>query len=140
FVNCVVADDVATARESVRGAAATFARFSAFRGSDLARLPGPLATAARHLREHYDMREHTHADAAHVTGLSSEFLDWFAIAGPASVALERLRALFAIGLEFLWLVPASTGSRREVVAASLASLSRDVMPALRAAPIPPPSV
>src|ERR1043166_5871709 len=34
-------------------------RFSAFAGSDLERLPGPLASAARYLREHYDMRDHT---------------------------------------------------------------------------------
>ena len=132
FVNCVVHDDAAKAREAIRGAAATFARFSAFRGSDLSRLPAPLAAAARHLREHYDMREHTHADAAHVAGLSAEFLDWFAIAGSASVATGRLRELRAIGLDFLWLVPASTGAAREVVAASLASLGREVLPALRA--------
>src|SRR5215470_13665971 len=34
FVNCVVNDDVAVARDALRGAVATFARFSAFRGSD----------------------------------------------------------------------------------------------------------
>ena len=132
FVNCVINDDVAKAREAIRGGAATFARFSAFQGSDLSRLPAPLAAAARHLREHYDMREHTHTDAAHVAGLSAEFLDWFAISGSASVATRRLRELGAIGLDFIWLVPASTGAARDVVAASLASLGREVLPALRA--------
>ena len=63
FVNAVVNDDARVARDAARGSAATFARFSAFRGSVLDRLPGPLAAAARYLREHYDMREHTRQDA-----------------------------------------------------------------------------
>jgi len=131
FVTCVVSDDVRTARDAVRGVAATFARFSALGGSDLSRLPEPLATAARHLRLHYDMREHTRVDAAHAAGLSDEFVDWFAIAGPPAAALERFRALAALGLDFLWVTPGSTGMPRELAASSLASLARDVMPRLR---------
>ena len=65
FVNAVIHDDVAVARDAVRGSAASFARFSAFRGSDLARLPAPLAAAARWLREHYDMRQHTRTGVPH---------------------------------------------------------------------------
>jgi 5,10-methylenetetrahydromethanopterin reductase len=131
FVTAVVHDDVPAAREAVRGAAASFARFSAFRGSDLAKLPEPLASAARFLREHYDMREHTRTGVAHATGLSDEFVDWFAIAGRASKAIERFRSLAALGLDFLWIIPGSTGMPREIAAASVASLARDVLPALR---------
>jgi len=130
FVTCVVHDDVAVARDAVRGAAASFARFSAFRGSDLARLPEPLASAARYLREHYDMREHTRTGVAHAAGLSDEFVDWFAIAGPPAAALERFRKLAALGLDFLWLIPGSTGMAREVAATSFANLAREVVPAL----------
>jgi 5,10-methylenetetrahydromethanopterin reductase len=132
FATCVLHDDVRVARDAVRGAAATFARFSAFRGADLSRLPEPLAAAARHLREHYDMREHTRAGAAHAAALSDEFLDWFAVAGSAAHATTRLRTLAAIGLDFLWIVPGSTGMPRDVAAGSIASLSRDVIPALKA--------
>jgi 5,10-methylenetetrahydromethanopterin reductase len=132
FVTCVVHDDARVARDAVRGAAATFARFSAFRGSDLSRLPEPLASAARHLREHYDMREHTRTDAAHARALGDEFLEWFAIAGPAESAIERLRSLAALGLDFVWLIPGSAGMPSEVAASSLASLGREILPALRA--------
>src|SRR5437660_1126631 len=45
FVNAVIHDDVAVARDAVRGSAASFARFSAFRGSDLPRLPAPRVDA-----------------------------------------------------------------------------------------------
>jgi 5,10-methylenetetrahydromethanopterin reductase len=131
FVTCVVYDDVRAARDAVRGAAASFARFSAFRGSDLARLPEPLASAARYLRSHYDMREHTRTGVAHATALADEFIDWFAIAGPAATALERFRKLAELGLDFLWVIPGSTGMPRDIAAASVASLAREVVPALR---------
>src|SRR5881394_622755 len=65
FVNCVIHADLAVARDAVRGAVATFARFSSMRGSRLETLPPSLRDAARYLRTHYDMRDHTRAGAAH---------------------------------------------------------------------------
>src|SRR5436305_1701219 len=100
FVNAVIHDDVPVARDAVRGSAASFARFSAFRGSDLTRLPAPLAEAARWLREHYDMRQHTRTGVPQTAGISDEFVEWFAIAGPVDVARERFRQLAALGLDF----------------------------------------
>src|SRR5207244_8128353 len=84
FVNAVVHDDVRVARDAVRGSAASFPRFSAFRGSKLGALPAPLAAAARYLRAHYDMRDHTRTGVAHTAGIGDEFVDWFAIAGPVA--------------------------------------------------------
>jgi 5,10-methylenetetrahydromethanopterin reductase len=132
YVNAVINDDPRVARDAVRGSAATFARFSAFRGSPLDRLPGPLAAAARYLREHYDMREHTRQDAAHTAGIGDEFVDWFAIAGPAAIARERFRRLAALGLDFCYVIPGSTGMPREVAIASVLGIARDVLPAVRA--------
>jgi alkanesulfonate monooxygenase SsuD/methylene tetrahydromethanopterin reductase-like flavin-dependent oxidoreductase (luciferase family) len=132
FITCVVHDDVRAAREAVRGSAASFARFSALRGSDLTKLPEPLASAARYLRENYDMREHTRTGVPHAAGLSDEFIDWFAVAGSVATALERLRKLMALGLDFLWLIPGSAGMARDVAAASLVGIAREVVPALRA--------
>jgi 5,10-methylenetetrahydromethanopterin reductase len=131
FVNAVVHPDVEAARRGVRGTAATFARFSAFRGSRLKDLPPPLAAAARHLREHYDMQQHTRAGAAHTAGLSDEFIDWFAIAGPAETSLPRFRQLAAVGLDFCRVVPGSRDMPRDVAAASLLNLANAIVPALR---------
>ena len=131
FVNCVVHDDVRIASDAIRGSAASFARFSAFRGSHLDRLPAPLAAAARYLRAHYDMRDHTRTGVAHTAGISDEFVDWFGIAGPVATAVTRFRQLAALGLDFCWIVPGSTGMPREVGAASLLALAKDVLPALR---------
>ena len=131
FVNAVIHPDVEAGRRGVRGTAATFARFSAFKGSKLEQLPAPLRDAARHLREHYDMREHTRAGASHTAGLSDEFVDWFAIVGPPETALPRFRKLATLGLDFLRVVPGSVDMPRDIAAASLVNLANEIVPALR---------
>jgi 5,10-methylenetetrahydromethanopterin reductase len=132
FVNCVLHDDVAVARDALRGTVATFARFSAMRGSQLAQLPAPLRRTAEYLRSHYDMREHTRAAAAHTAGIDDAFVDWFAIAGPVARALPRFRQLAALGLDFLHVVPASTGVAREIAIGSFTRLGQELLPALHA--------
>ncbi|HJQ85135.1 MAG TPA: LLM class flavin-dependent oxidoreductase, partial [Candidatus Binatia bacterium] len=114
FINAVIHPDLEMARRAVRGTAATFARFSAFPGSRLDNLPPPLRDVARHLRENYDMSQHTRAGAAHTAGLSDEFVDWFAIIGTADRALPRFRRLAALGLDFVRVVPGSADMPREV--------------------------
>ena len=130
FVNAVIHDDVAVARDAVRGSAASFARFSAFRGSDLARLPAPLAAAARWLRENYDMRQHTRTGVPHTAGITDAFVDWFAIAGPVGVARERFRQLAALGLDFCYVIPGSAGMPRDVAVTSLVRLGQEIVPAV----------
>lgn len=131
FVNCVVHDDVAVARDAVRGSLATFARFSAFKGSRLENLPPPLQDAARFLRANYDMRNHTRTGVHHAAGLPDEFVDWFGVAGPVSTVLPRLEALKAVGLDYLTIIPGSQGMPRDVAASSLVSIANEVAPALR---------
>jgi 5,10-methylenetetrahydromethanopterin reductase len=130
YVTCVLHDDVAEAREAVRGAAATFARFSALPGSRLETLPEPLRQAAAYLRDHYDMRDHTRTGVAHTAGIPDEFVDWFGIVGPPERALPRFQRLAALGLEFVHVIPGSTGMSREIAFATLTSLSREIIPAL----------
>jgi 5,10-methylenetetrahydromethanopterin reductase len=129
IVNVIVHDDLARAREAIRGSAATFARFSAFRGNDLAALPAPLREAVGWIREHYDMREHTRTGVAHTRGISDDFVDWFAVVGPAGRVRDRFHALADLGLDFLRIVPGSTGADRAVVGASLEALAKEVVPA-----------
>lgn len=130
FVTCVIHDDLATARDALRGAVATFARFSAFKGSPLEQLPPALRRTAEYLRAHYDMRDHTRADAAHAAGIDDAFIDWFAVAGPVARVLPRFRALADVGLDFIHVVTSSTGVSRDVAVGSLMALGRDVLPAL----------
>lgn len=128
IVNAVVHDDQAAARDAVRGGATSFARFSAFRGNDVLALPGPLQKAVSWIRAHYDMRDHTRTGVAHTRGISDDFVDWFAIVGPASRARVRFRALAGLGLDFVHVVPGSTGADAAVVGASLEALAREIVP------------
>jgi 5,10-methylenetetrahydromethanopterin reductase len=130
YVNCVVHDDVGVARDAVRGAVATFARFSALRGSDPETLPPPLRRAVLYIRDHYDMRDHTRTNVAHTAGIADDFVDWFAIAGPAETAVRRLRQLASLGLGFVHVIPGSSGMARDVGTASILLIARDVVPAL----------
>lgn len=131
FVNCVLNDDVRAARDALRGSVATFARFSAMRGSPLAELPPLLARTAEYLREHYDMRVHTRSDAAHTAIIDDDFVDWFAIAGPVERALPRFRELAALGLDFVHVIPSSSAVPRQVAATSFLKLGTELLPALR---------
>jgi 5,10-methylenetetrahydromethanopterin reductase len=129
IVNAVVHDDVAAAREAVRGGATTFARFSAFRGNDVLALPAPLRDAVAWIRAHYDMREHTRTGVAHTRGIRDDFVDWFAIVGPAARARERFAQLAELGLDFVHVVPGSTGADPALMRASLATIAKEIAPA-----------
>ena len=130
FVNCVMHDDVAVARDAVRGAVASFARFSSMRGSRLEALPPRLRAAAEYLRANYDMRDHTRAGVAHTAGIGDEFVDWFAIAGPLDRVLPRFRALAALGLDFVHVIPGSANVPRDVAVGSLVAIGGQLLPAL----------
>jgi 5,10-methylenetetrahydromethanopterin reductase len=130
FVNCVMNDDVAVARDAVRGAVASFARFSSMSGSRLEALPPRLRAAAEYLRANYDMRDHTRAGVAHTAGIGDEFVDWFAVAGPLDRVLPRFRALAALGLDFVHVIPGSANVPRDVAVGSLVAIGGQLLPAL----------
>jgi 5,10-methylenetetrahydromethanopterin reductase len=133
FVNCVINDDVGVARDALRGAVASFARFSAMPGSRLETLPPALRRTAEYMREHYDMRNHTRVTAAHTVGVDDAFVDWFALAGPVERVLPRFVELARLGLDFVHVIPASTGVAREVAVGSLMGLGQGLLPALSGA-------
>jgi hypothetical protein len=77
------------------------------------------------------MREHTRTGVAHTAGIGDEFVDWFAVAGTAAHARERLAALAAAGVDFVVIIPGSSNMPRGVGAASLRAIASEVLPALR---------
>lgn len=132
WVNAVLNDDEAIARNAVRGTAALWARFSAFPGRDLRSLPGPLARAAHQLREQYDMTAHGEGLAAHARELPDDFLDWFTVTGSADRVRRRLHDLADIGLDYCYVVPGALGFADAVGAESMARIAREVLPRLAA--------
>jgi 5,10-methylenetetrahydromethanopterin reductase len=133
WLNVVVHDDPAVAKALGEGGLALFARFSAMHGTPV----GPASEADRALlrRVHdaYDMNRHARTGSQQAALLDHGFADRFAVLGPTSHCIARLRELIALGLERLMIVGASVGADREQARACEARFVREVLPALRSA-------
>jgi 5,10-methylenetetrahydromethanopterin reductase len=130
YVNVAVADDPALARDLVRGSASTFARFSA-EGAPTAGLSSATREGIERLAADYREVEHGQAASAAARDLSDDFIDRFAVCGPAAEVAERLTGIAALGIERLIIVPGSLDSQPEAVAAAGAAFEREVLPRLR---------
>jgi hypothetical protein len=117
-----------------------WARFSAFRGRDLAGLPGPLARAAKYLRDNYDMSSHGQGLAQHARDLPNDFIDWFTVAGSAGRVRRRLQDLASVGLDYCYVVPGALGFADAVGAESIERIASEVLPHLDVVDAPRPSV
>ena len=137
YVNVAVADDPALARDLVRGSASTFARFSA-EGAPTAGLSSATREGIERLAADYREAEHGQAASAAARDLSDDFIDRFAVCGPAAKVAERLAGIAALGIERLIVVPGSLDSQPEAVAAAGAEFEREVLPRLRDIAVPGP--
>lgn len=130
FVNVAVHRDRTVARDLVRGSTAILARF-ATGGTP----PDGLSAVAREgiaaLARDYDGSRHGQAAAPAARRLDDEFIDRFAVAGPAGKVAERLAGLAELGIERLIAVPCSLDADPELVAGSNAAFAASVLPALR---------
>jgi 5,10-methylenetetrahydromethanopterin reductase len=79
----------------------------------------------------YDATRHGHSSATHAQQLEDDFIDRFAVTGPAKEVGERLAALAALGLERIVVVPGSLDADPANLAESNARFAADVLPELR---------
>jgi 5,10-methylenetetrahydromethanopterin reductase len=79
----------------------------------------------------YDERNHGLSTASHAAQLPDEFLDRFAVVGPADRCTERLRELLGLGLGRIVVVPGSRDADPQALAESNARFASEVLPALR---------
>ena len=132
FVNCVVNDDVAVARDAVRGSAASFARFSSLRRQQRSTLApaarGGGALSARALRHEGPHADRRRAHRGHRRRLRR--LVRGRGAGRDGDRATRARSP-PWGSTSVCVVPGSTGMPRDVGATSLRTLASEVVPALR---------
>jgi 5,10-methylenetetrahydromethanopterin reductase len=129
YVNVVANPDVDVARETVRGGAASFAHFSGMAGAP--KQAGPDGQVFESIGSGYDMEGHGSAGSSHAAAIPDEFLDRFAIAGPAEHCGTRLSEMLEAGADRLVMVPGSRDADPAAIFANLATLSTDVLPALR---------
>ncbi|MCB0989525.1 MAG: LLM class flavin-dependent oxidoreductase [Acidimicrobiales bacterium] len=136
YINCVVNDDPAVAREAVRGGVASFTHFSGFPGMRIDELPEGVRKAAETMRTSYDMAHHGAASGSHAQALDAEFIHRFGIAGPLDEARERLTAVRDLGIDFVRVIPGSRGAPSEVTLPSIAAISTLVDEFASADPLP----
>jgi 5,10-methylenetetrahydromethanopterin reductase len=129
YVNVAVHPDVAVARELVRGVTAVFAHFSSMAGAPVGATGD--GVVLDHIDEQYDMAEHARSDARHATSIPDEFIDGFAVVGPAEHCVARLSELIEAGVERIVVVPGVHGRISGDLAESMRSMAADVLPALR---------
>lgn len=130
FVNVAVHPDRAVARDLVRGSTAILARF-ATEGAP----PDGLSEATREgitrLAADYDESRHGQSGAPAARRLDDEFIDRFAVCGPAGEVAERVAALGELGIERVIVVPGSLDADPAAVEESNERFATEVLPALR---------
>jgi 5,10-methylenetetrahydromethanopterin reductase len=118
FVNVVAHPDLDVARRLARGSLASVTRFSVMHGAVL----GPATPAQRAVfdavHRAYDMNDHTRAGTAQSEAMTDEFVDGYAVAGPASACITRLREIASLGVTKLVVIGVSPGSDRDAAAAA----------------------
>jgi 5,10-methylenetetrahydromethanopterin reductase len=132
YVNVGCHPDPAAARAMVRGSAAIFAHFSALSAAAGTALSRDDAAVIGQVGHRYDEARHGLSDAAQTESLDDEFVDRFAVAGPAAHCAERLGRLFELGLDRVVVVPGSRDTDLELLAGSNELFAHDVLPLLRA--------
>lgn len=131
YLNIVPHADIAAAREMVAGSLTTFARFSVMHGTP----QGPLDDSQRdvmdQLHSNYDMKHHTQSGSGQTQVLTPEFIDSYAIVGPAERCVDQLREIEALGISKAIVVGPSVGSNRDRARESADDMTSIVLPAVR---------
>jgi 5,10-methylenetetrahydromethanopterin reductase len=129
YLNVAVSDDRAAARDLVRGSTAILARFGT-EGAPPDGLSDTTRKGIERLAADYDESRHGHSGAPAARDLEDDFIDRFAVCGPAGEVRERLAALAELGLERVIVVPGSLDADPARVAESNERFAAEVLPAL----------
>ena len=131
YVNVAVHPDVAVARQLVSGGLSTLARFNVMHGATAGPHDPQAERVLHELHDRYDMNHHTQAGSAQTTALTDEFVDRYAVVGPADAVVRRLHELAAVGVDRMVVMGAARAPGREADArAAHHALVHDVLPAL----------
>ncbi len=131
YVNVVCDEDAAAGRELGRGPTGLFARFSAMYGEVAGPADERQLEVFRGLHERYDMNAHGHQGGRQTTALTDDFMDRYAIVGPAGQCAEQLAHLAELGVvKFGVIGPDFVDTSSEARAAG-ARFAERVLPRLR---------
>ncbi len=121
-------DDLATARTTIAATVATNARWAVMHGTPTGPFAPDSAAVLADVRERYDMRAHGVSSSTQTDALTDEFIDAYAIVGPAGACCDRLHELFELGLRRVHFTagPETRGSDR--VERAYRRFASDVIP------------
>lgn len=135
YLNVCVDDDVERAADLVRGGVGTFAHFSGMKQSwERQASEGGRKEdreVYRNLDEGYERPLHGHPDAAHARRLPVNFIQRFAVIGPAAGCIERLQGLIECGIERLFIIGPREDHVGKAAAEAHTRFVQEVMPAFR---------
>jgi len=128
YVNVVCHPDRALARALARGGLSTFARFSVMHGDVVGPADEEQRRVFQQLHDSYDMRSHTRADSEQARTLTDDFVDAYAVVGPAGHCLDRLAELSELGLTKLVAIGAGLGTDSDAATEAHHRFVTEVLP------------
>ncbi len=130
YINVVCHPDVAVARRLVQGGLSSFARFSVMHGEVRGSISESQRSVLNQLHDAYDMNEHTRSDSKQANLLPDEFIDQYAIVGPAEHCVARLQEIESMGIKKVTVIGASAGADREASRIAEELFALEVLPGL----------
>jgi 5,10-methylenetetrahydromethanopterin reductase len=113
YLNIVCHDDIEVARQLVQGGLSTFARFSVMHGDVKGSITPEQKQVLEILHSKYNMKQHTRTDSSQAQLMPPEFIDQYAIVGPADQCIERIKAVGALGITKMAVIGPSAGADRD---------------------------
>ena len=132
YLNVCVHDDLARAAELVRAGVGIFAHFTSMPGASRERVKRGDDAVFDRLGD-YDKARHGRSDAAHAQALPLDFIQRFAVIGPAEDCIAKLAALRRLGIDRMFIIGPRADQFGEEAEQAQARFARQVIPALRAA-------
>jgi 5,10-methylenetetrahydromethanopterin reductase len=109
YISAIPHTDLAVARRMASGNVASFARFSAMHGRATGSAAGNDQAIYERLHDSYTMRGHMRDGSPQSEHLTDEFIDRFAVVGPADACVARLVELADLGVDRFVVSPPGFG-------------------------------
>jgi 5,10-methylenetetrahydromethanopterin reductase len=129
YVPMAVHENRATARELIRGAIGSYARFAVLKGDVVGPVTDNQRTVLESLHDEYDMNSHFTAGSAQSKVVNDDLIDLFGIAGPGGYCVDRLQPLIELGITKVFVIASAYGIDPEDYRKSMLGIAQGVAPA-----------
>jgi 5,10-methylenetetrahydromethanopterin reductase len=130
--------DRSRARDLVAGALASKSRFAVMHGTPQGPTSAATAAVLRRIHASYDMRGHANSPNARAAALTPDYIDESAIIGEVDECVEKLQALFDLGLDRLVVGGPSPDADRSEIDDVWSTIAIEVLTKVRAEVALPP--